>query len=97
PQMGVSEVDRRISCLAGGEAFPEELRLKVLHIITSHHGLYEWQSPKKPKFTEAAVVHILDMLDSVVDTFTRTREENSGQSLSWSPWNRALERFVYLK
>ncbi|MCL5058431.1 MAG: HD domain-containing protein [Actinobacteria bacterium] len=95
--MGVSEVDRRISCLAGGEAFPEELRLKVLHIITSHHGLYEWQSPKKPKFTEAAVVHILDMLDSVVDTFTRTREENSDRSLSWSPWNRALERFVYLK
>ncbi|HBV96408.1 MAG: hypothetical protein JL50_14195 [Peptococcaceae bacterium BICA1-7] len=93
--MGVSEVDRRISGLE--EPFPEGLRIKVLHIITSHHGLYEWQSPKKPKFTEAAVVHILDMLDSVVDTFTRAREENTDQSLSWSPWNRALERFVYLK
>lgn len=93
--MGVSEVDRRISGLE--EPFPEGLRIKVLHIITSHHGLYEWQSPKKPKFTEAAVVHILDMLDSVVDTFTRAREENSDQPLSWSPWNRALERFVYLK
>jgi 3'-5' exoribonuclease len=95
--MGVSEVDRKIGEINQAEDFPEGLRMKILHIITSHHGLYEWQSPKKPKFTEAAVVHILDMLDSVVDTFTRTVEENSGQSVSWSPWNRALERFVYLK
>ncbi|MFZ5643435.1 MAG: 3'-5' exoribonuclease YhaM family protein [Bacillota bacterium] len=93
---GVSEVDRRIRSLEG-DGFPEDLRLKVLHIITSHHGLYEWQSPKKPKFLEAAVVHVLDMLDTVVDTFSKAVDENNDPNVSWSPWNRALERHVYLK
>ncbi|MFZ5595460.1 MAG: 3'-5' exoribonuclease YhaM family protein [Bacillota bacterium] len=95
--MGVNEVDRRMSGLSGEEPFPEDLRLKLLHIITSHHGQYEWQSPKKPKFLEAAVVHILDMLDSVMDTFTKTVDENAGENSSWSPWVKSLERYVYLK
>ncbi|MFZ5647650.1 MAG: 3'-5' exoribonuclease YhaM family protein [Bacillota bacterium] len=94
---GVGEVDRRIAGLGGEDAFPGELRLKILHIITSHHGLYEWQSPKKPKFIEAAVIHILDMLDTVVDVFTKVLDENSDENISWSPWNRTLERYIYLK
>ncbi|MHB8157388.1 MAG: HD domain-containing protein, partial [Desulfocucumaceae bacterium] len=93
--MGVAEVNKRITAMA--ETFPEDLRLKVLHIITSHHGLYEWQSPKKPKFLEAAVVHMMDMLDTVVDTMSRTVDENADSNTSWSPWNRTLDRQVYLK
>ncbi|MCL5935636.1 MAG: HD domain-containing protein, partial [Firmicutes bacterium] len=95
--MGVSEVDRRIRNLGGDNPFPENLRIKILHIITSHHGLYEWQSPKRPKFMEAAVIHILDMLDTVVDAFSRAVDETSGESLSWSSWNRSLERYIFLK
>ncbi|MCL6612963.1 MAG: HD domain-containing protein [Peptococcaceae bacterium] len=94
--MGVSEVDRRIRQLEG-DPFPENLRIKILHIITSHHGLYEWQSPKRPKFMEAAVIHILDMLDTVVDAFARAADENTGENSSWSPWIRSLERYVFLK
>ncbi|MFZ5650357.1 MAG: 3'-5' exoribonuclease YhaM family protein [Bacillota bacterium] len=94
---GVGEVDRRISSLGGEETFPGDLRLKILHIITSHHGLYEWQSPKKPKIMEAAVIHILDTLDTVVDVFTKVIDENSDENTSWSPWNRTLERYIFLK
>ncbi|MFZ5634942.1 MAG: 3'-5' exoribonuclease YhaM family protein [Bacillota bacterium] len=95
--MGVSEVDRRIRGLGEDNPFPESLRLKILHIITSHHGMYEWQSPKKPKFMEAAVIHLLDMLDTVVDIFSRTLDETTGENSSWSPWIRSLERYVFLK
>lgn len=95
--MGVSEVDRRISGLGGDDPFPENLRIKILHIITSHHGLYEWQSPKRPKFLEAAVIHILDMLDTVVDAFSRAADENADENSSWSPWIRSLDRYVFLK
>lgn len=93
--MGVSEVDSRIRHL--DVSFPEKHRMKILHIITSHHGLYEWQSPRKPKFLEAAVIHVLDMLDTVVDIFTRTVDENTDENASWSPWIRSLERYIYLK
>jgi len=95
--MGVSEVERRIRDLPGDDPFPENLRIKILHIITSHHGLYEWQSPKRPKFLEAAVIHILDMLDTMVDAFSRAAEESTGENSSWSPWIRSLDRYVYLK
>lgn len=95
--MGVSEVDRRIREQGGDDPFPENLRIKILHIITSHHGLYEWQSPKRPKFLEAAVIHILDMLDTVVDAFSRATDENSDENSSWSPWIRSLDRYVFLK
>ncbi len=95
--MGVSEVDRRIRELGKSNPFPENLRIKVLHIITSHHGLYEWQSPKRPKFTEAAVIHILDMLDTVVDTFYKAASESTDANSSWSPWIRSLDRHVFLK
>ncbi|NMB10607.1 MAG: HD domain-containing protein [Tissierellia bacterium] len=66
--MGVGIVDSFIARLAG---FPEGLRLKLLHMIVSHHGRYEWQSPKKPKFLEADILHQLDMIDSRVDMYNK--------------------------
>lgn len=95
--MGVSEIDRRIREMEGSTPFPDYLRIKVLHIITSHHGLYEWQSPKRPKFVEAAVIHIMDMLDTMVDAFSKATDENHDENTSWSPWIRSLERHVFLK
>ena len=44
--------------------FPKNLLLKIEHIILSHQGKYEWQSPKKPAFSEALFVHLIDLLDS---------------------------------
>ncbi len=92
--IGVNQVERRISEL--GENFPPQLRLKVLHMITSHHGQYEWQSPKRPKILEAAVIHILDNLDTVVDVFSRIKDDSS-EDVSWSSWIPGLERKIYLK
>lgn len=95
--MAVSDVDRRISDLGEEDSFPVNLRIKILHIITSHHGLYEWQSPKRPKIMEAVVIHLLDTLDSVMDTFSKVLDEGAGINPSWSLWNRSLERYIYLK
>lgn len=44
--------------------FPEELKLKVEHMVLSHQGKYEWQSPKRPKYPEALMLHLLDELDA---------------------------------
>jgi len=95
--MGVNEVDRRIRLIGENDPFPADLRLKILHIITSHHGLYEWQSPKRPKILEAAVIHTMDMLDTVVDAFSKVLDDPTGDNSAWSSWNRTLERYIYLK
>src|SRR5712671_455789 len=44
--------------------FPRELKTLVEHLIISHHGQYEFGSPKLPMFPEALVLHYLDDLDS---------------------------------
>ncbi|HUZ05382.1 MAG TPA: OB-fold nucleic acid binding domain-containing protein [Acidobacteriaceae bacterium] len=40
--------------------FPDRLRILVEHIILSHHGSYEFGSPKLPMIPEAVLLHYLD-------------------------------------
>lgn len=42
----------------------EELYQQLIHIITSHHNLLEWGSPREPKTVEAWLIHIGDLLSS---------------------------------
>jgi len=37
-------------------AFPSELSLLLKHIMLSHHGEYEFGSPKRPKIREAILI-----------------------------------------
>lgn len=62
--MGYNMVDKAIEKLP---EFPLELGLKIKHILLSHQGQYENQSPKKPVFPEALLIHYLDELDARMD------------------------------
>jgi 3'-5' exoribonuclease len=77
-------------------AFPEELRLQILHIILSHHGRLEFGSPVLPKTPEALLVHHLDDLDGKLEAMFRALQDETAGG-SWSPYSRALERMVYRK
>ncbi|ACV62649.1 metal dependent phosphohydrolase [Desulfofarcimen acetoxidans DSM 771] len=92
--IGIQMVDRAIEALPG---FSDNLRLKLLHMIASHHGEYEWQSPKRPKFLEAYLLHQLDLLDARVDAFTRAAEDRVDSDEAWSDWVKDLERYIYKK
>jgi len=89
---GTMFLDRYISRVPD---FPESLRLKLLHILVSHHGRYEWQSPKRPKFLEAAILHQLDMLDVLADMFSRAASGREDKDSSWAGWVKGLDRYVY--
>jgi 3'-5' exoribonuclease len=60
-------------------------------MIASHHGRYEWQSPKMPKTIEAVLLHHIDLLDGEAYKIVA---ETSGRESGWS-WSRLLERWVY--
>ena len=75
--------------------FSRELRSKLLHIITSHHGKYEWQSPRRPKIMEALVIHYADVLDAELYQFEKAKE--SYPEDEWSPYIPSMERYIYLK
>lgn len=75
--------------------FPQELRSKILHIVSSHHGKYEWQSPKRPKIMEALVIHYADIMDAELYQFEQARNDHPGDE--WSPYIHSMERYLYLK
>lgn len=70
--------------------FPDEYKTLIEHLIISHHGKYEFGSPKLPMFPEALMLHYLDDLDSKMESMRATfaREANS----EWTPYNPSLER-----
>ena len=69
--IGYELVSRKMD---GIEGFPAELRTLILHLIASHHGQYEFGSPKLPMTREAVVFHYLDELDSRVGAMRRGLE-----------------------
>jgi len=72
----------------------EETLMKLTHIILSHHGSYEFGSPKRPKFTEALIVNFLDEMDSKIQTFKQIAERDAGNR--WSSYQRLFDRYLYL-
>jgi len=56
--------DMVLSAINKIRKFPEDLSQKMEHIILSHQGKYEWQSPKMPSFPEALLVHMIDIMDA---------------------------------
>jgi 3'-5' exoribonuclease len=78
-----------------GEPFPPELLLRLKHMILSHHGTYEFGSPKLPMTPEAIFVSCLDNLDAKVHSFTRDIQEDRNQASAWTPFNQSLQRRLF--
>ncbi len=75
--------------------FPDTLKMKLAHIMLSHHGEPDYGSPKRPTFPEAACVHYADMLDAQVDQFLRLKEDADTED--FRTYSKRLEREIYLK
>lgn len=78
-----------------GEPFPTELLLRLKHMILSHHGSYEFGSPRLPMTVEAIALHLIDSLDSKVHSFARDIRSDRNQSAAWTPFNQALNRRLF--
>lgn len=85
-------VDKKIGEL---EAFPSETRRQLLHIILSHHGEYEFGSPRRPKTPEALLVHMVDNLDSKMAGMMEAIAAQGADDEAWTPYSRILERHIY--
>lgn len=77
--------------------FPEILKLKLLHMIVSHHGEFEWGSPKPPMFLEALILHFVDNLDAKAEMMIDELRKNKDHGKDWSDYHPFLEREIFLK
>lgn len=90
--IGIRMIEEKIAAIPN---FPAAKRLLVEHLVLSHHGKYEFGSPKLPMTSEAIMLHYLDDLDAKMQTvrneFTRS-EANGRAGAELTDWVRSLER-----
>lgn len=78
-----------------GEPFPEELALRLKHMILSHHGQYEFGSPRLPMTPEAVALHLLDNLDAKLHEFTRAIQDDTNSASHWTLFIPRLDRKIF--
>src|ERR1700674_3388519 len=86
--MELETVSRAIDGISG---FPAPLKTVVQHMLISHHGQYEFGSPKLPMIREAMVFHYMDDLDSKMAAVRVALATPSGDAES-SAYSNALGR-----
>jgi 3'-5' exoribonuclease len=77
--------------------FPPRLRTLVEHMIVSHHGKYEFGSPKLPQFAEALLLHYIDDMDSKMECMRALVEQDRQVDGHFTGYNAPLERTVLKK
>ena len=87
----VMELETVTNAIAKIEGFPEPLKIVLQHLLISHHGQYEFGSPKLPMIREALIFHYLDDLDSKLAAVRSALALDSGEP-EWSAYSGALGR-----
>ena len=88
----IIELEMLQAKLASLPGFPEELKTMVEHLIISHHGQYDFGSPKLPMFPEALMLHYLDDLDSKMEAMRAQFEREASLDSPWTSYNPSLGR-----
>lgn len=88
----IIELEMLHAKIAQVQGFPTELKTLIEHLIISHHGQYEFGSPKLPMFPEALMLHYLDDLDSKMESMRAHFERESGLDSDWTSYNPSLGR-----
>ena len=87
--MGVEMVGEKIRQIDG---FPALLEAEIKHCIVSHHGEYEYGSPKKPAIIEAVALNYADDIDAKMETFKEMLEGTT--ETGWLGFNRLFDSNV---
>jgi 3'-5' exoribonuclease len=88
----IIELEMLQAKIANIPGFPDEMKTLLEHLIISHHGQYEFGSPKLPMFPEALMLHYMDDLDSKMESMRAHFEREIGNDSSWTTYNPSLGR-----
>ncbi len=77
------------------DGFPRELGMLLKHMILSHHGQYEYGSPKRPKTVEATVLNYLDDMDSKINGIQTHMGKELDNDNRWTAYHRLYDRYYF--
>lgn len=90
--IGVEMVEAKLRQL---DDFPVAAGLLLKHLLLSHHGQYEYGSPKRPKTLEAVILNYLDDLDSKINGVRTHLDKEPDNGAAWSGYHRIYDRYFF--
>ena len=90
--IGVEMLEEKIR---GLENFPQDLAVHLKHLLLSHHGQYEYGSPKRPKTIEAVILNFLDDLDSKINGVRTHIEREPDSESAWTQYHKHYDRYFF--
>lgn len=88
--IGVEMIAEKIKMIDG---FPHKFEMLIKHMILSHHGHYEYGSPKRPKILEAIMLYYIDEMNAKLDMFKKALNEDGNDN--WTVYNKFFERYLF--
>jgi len=76
--------------------FPQDLAMKLQHLILSHQGKLEQASPVEPMTREAFILYYADEIDSKLNAIDRISKDERPAGAKWSKFVNLLGRYLYL-
>ncbi len=90
--IGMEMLQERIGQVPG---FPRDLAMLLKHMLLSHHGQYEYGSPKRPKTLEATILHYLDDMDSKINGIRSHISKETAQGSRWTGHHRLYNLYFF--
>jgi len=90
--IGVEMLERQLARLP---EFPSTLATLLKHLLLSHHGQYEFGSPKRPKTLEAVILNYVDDLDSKINGVQTHISREPDNTSAWTGYHRIYDRYFY--
>jgi 3'-5' exoribonuclease len=93
--VGMLEAKVREAEQLSGEPIPSETVLRIKHMLVSHHGEYEFGSPKLPMTLEAVALYYLDNLDAKLNSFDQLLRNDPNVDSPWTHYHANIRRKLY--
>ncbi len=74
-----------------------DLKAKLLHIISSHHGKLEYGAPKEPMFPEAVVIYYADELSSKISEMIEFVDSSKESTEDEFMFNKRSLKNIFLR
>jgi 3'-5' exoribonuclease len=88
--IGAMMVEEKMNAIPN---FPADLRMRVTHMILSHHGVLEYGAPVLPKTLEAVALHYVENMDAQINHCLNLIEATKDQT--WTEFDRRFGRQFY--
>jgi 3'-5' exoribonuclease len=88
--MTAQKIREKANAIAG---FPPLLEQHITHIVLAHHGQLEYGSPKLPQTLEALLVHLIDTMDSRVQSWLDIMAKDTNER--WTDVSRLYDRHLW--